>query len=89
MAVRLSLGIEQRFRVQLPAMLLGSSPTVNNVSTWIAGKLAGHDDSENGQSTDLVAGFLHQHGEELTRDEMHALDEDVRRLAETGTRMIV
>lgn len=89
MAVELSLGIEQRCGVQLPAMLLGSSPTVNNVSTWIAGKLAGHDDSENGQSTDLVAGFLHQHGEELTRDEMHALDEDVRRLAETGTRMIV
>lgn len=90
MAVELSLEIEQRCGVQLPAMLLGSSPTVEKVSTWIAGKLAGGDAvPEQEQSTDLVAGFIHQHGEELTQDEMSALDEDVRQLAKTGTRMIV
>ncbi len=90
MTVELSLSIEQCCSIQLPAMLLSSSPTVENVSIWITDKLAGSEEvPEKTQSTNLVAGFLHQHGEELTMDEIQTLDEDVHRLAKTGTRMIV
>jgi len=35
-----------------------------------------------------AAGLVRQHGEDMTSEEMEALNEDVRLLGETGTRLI-
>jgi len=87
MAVELALGLEQRFGIQLPVMMLNDSPTVENVTIRIIEKLAGEGDvTEEKQPVDLVAGIVRQHGEGLTQEEMQALSKDVRRLTETGTR---
>lgn len=92
MAVELALGLEQRFGIQLPVMMLNDAPNVNNVTARIAEKLmegsAGVIE-EVSSSAHKVAEFVQQHGEELTSDEINALDEEVYKLSRTGTKMIV
>ncbi|MDR2452035.1 MAG: SDR family NAD(P)-dependent oxidoreductase [Candidatus Accumulibacter sp.] len=89
MAVELALGLEQRFGIQLPVMMLNDSPTADNVAARIVEKLSGEETvSEEGQSVDLTAEVVRQHGGGLTQEEMHGLSDDARRLAETGTRLI-
>jgi hypothetical protein len=91
MAVELALGLEQRFGIQLPVMMLNDSPNVNNVTTRITEKLMDSctNATEESSSINKVAEFVQQHGEELTSDEINALDEEVHKLSGTGTKMIV
>lgn len=89
MAVELALGLEQRFGIQLPVMMLNDSPTADNVSARIVEKLIGDEEvTEETQPTALVAGLMRQHGGGVTSEEIEGLADDVRRLAETGTRLI-
>jgi acyl carrier protein len=89
MAVELALGLEQRFGVQLPAMVLNDSPTVWNVAARIVDKLtAGGEDSAEHDAGHLVADVVRQHGDEMSDTDLQGLAKDVQRLAETGTSLI-
>ncbi|MGO3869507.1 MAG: SDR family NAD(P)-dependent oxidoreductase [Alcaligenes sp.] len=89
MAVELALGLEQRFGVQLPAMVLNDSPTVWNVAARIVDKLtAGGEDSAEQGAGHLVADVVRQHGDEMSEADLQGLAQDVQRLAETGTSLI-
>src|SRR5690606_7611516 len=89
MAVELALGLEQRFGVQLPAMVLNDSPTVWNVATRIVDKLIAADGDVAEQETGhLVAGVVRQHGDEMSEADLQGLAQDVQRLAEKGTSLI-
>ncbi|MGO3713117.1 SDR family NAD(P)-dependent oxidoreductase [Alcaligenes aquatilis] len=89
MAVELALGLEQRFGVQLPAMVLNDSPTVWNVAARIVDKLtAGGGDSAEHDAGHLVADVVRQHGDEMSETDLQGLAKDVQRLAETGTSLI-
>jgi acyl carrier protein len=89
MAVELAMGLEQRFDIKLPVMMLNDSPTAHNVTVRIVEKLTGDGRAmEETPSAVLAAGLVRQHGEDMTSEEMEALNEDVRRLGETGTRLI-
>jgi NADPH:quinone reductase-like Zn-dependent oxidoreductase/NADP-dependent 3-hydroxy acid dehydrogenase YdfG/acyl carrier protein len=90
MAVELALGLEQRFGLQLPVMMLNDSPTAEKVTARIVEKLVGSNGgSEEGGSSALASALARQHGEGLSEKEIAGLTEDARRLAETGTRLIV
>ena len=89
MAVELALGLEQRFGVQLPAMVLNDSPTVWNVAARIVDKLtAGSEDSAEQGTGHLVADVVRQHGDDMSEADLQGLAQDVQRLAETGTTLI-
>lgn len=89
MAVELALGLEQRFGVQLPAMVLNDSPTVWNVAARIMDKLtAGGEDSAEQDAGHLVADVVRQHGDDMSEADLQGLAKDVQRLAETGTSLI-
>lgn len=90
MAVELALGLEQRFGIQLPVMMLNDAPTVDNVTARIVGKLAGGKEiAEPAQTSIVAAGLGHQHGEEIALLDVEELAEDARKLAKSGTRLIV
>jgi len=89
MAVELAMGLEQRFEIKLPVMMLNDAPTARNVTARIVEKLTGVGRAmEETPAAVLAAGLVRQHGEDLSSEEMEALNEDVRRLGETGTRLI-
>lgn len=90
MAVELALGLEQRFGIQLPVMMLNDAPTVDNVTARIVGKLAGGEEiAEPTQASTVAAGLVRQHGEEIASLDVEELAEDARKLAKSGTRLIV
>ncbi len=75
MAVELALGLEQRFKVQLPAMMLNDAPTINGLSVRIGRMLTGNlDDAElpATQSTVAIETLLKQHGETINQEELAA-----------------
>jgi len=90
MAVELALGLEQRFGIQLPVMMLGDSPSVHKVSAKIADKLLGGGTeqgvSDNSAPSTMVGAVLTQHATDLTEQEVAELARDAAKLAETGTR---
>jgi NADPH:quinone reductase-like Zn-dependent oxidoreductase/NADP-dependent 3-hydroxy acid dehydrogenase YdfG/acyl carrier protein len=87
MAVELALGLERRFGIQLPVMMLNDSPTVDNIAARIVEKLTGNGEgAEEGDAADLIAGLARQHGEDVTSEEIESLAEEARGLAETGAR---
>ena len=90
MAVELALGLEQRFGIQLPVMMLGDSPSVHKVSAKIADKLLGSDTaqsvSDNSAPSTMVGTVVAQHAADLTEQEIAELARDAAKLAETGTR---
>ncbi|MFW8565163.1 SDR family NAD(P)-dependent oxidoreductase [Orrella sp. 11846] len=89
MAVELAVGLEQRFKLQLPVMMLNDSPTVVNVSQRILEKLLTRSsDSSLDDDAQKISGLLDQHGVELTQDELEALDQAARQLATDGTKLI-
>jgi acyl carrier protein len=57
MAVELAMGLEQRFGIQLPVMMLNDSPTANNVTARIMEKLLAAEDSGAEDMADVVAGL--------------------------------
>lgn len=81
MAVELAMGLEQRFGIQLPVMMLNESPTVTKVSQYIAGKLLGDQETENSQDNaldSLITGLAHQHGEVISADTVQQFVSDIR-----------
>ena len=88
MAVELALGLEQRFDIQLPVMMLSEAPTVDKVVARLVEKLTGCGDvTEETESAALIAGLARQHGEGVDAATIEAVAEDARRLAQTGTRL--
>lgn len=71
MAVELALGLEQRFKLQLPAMMLNDSPTLQSLATRIGRMLTGDTETEapesNASATDAL---LQQHGESLSEHDL-------------------
>lgn len=89
MAVELALGLEQRFSIQLPVMMLSDSPTAYTVAARIIEKMASSPESiPEAHSNGLIAGIVQQHGEGISMEEIQNLAEDARILAETGTQLI-
>lgn len=71
MAVELALGLEQRFKLQLPAMMLNDSPTVQSLGVRIGRMLTGDTDTDapvsKASATDAL---LQQHGESITEQDL-------------------
>lgn len=89
MAVELALGLEQRFGLQLPVMMLNESPTAEKVTARLVERLIGNEDGpEEGDPAAMIAGLARQHGEGMNEKDIEGLVEDARRLAETGARLI-
>lgn len=90
MAVELALGLEQRFGIQLPVMMLNEAPTAEKVTTRIVEKLSGEDTvGEEKHAAELISGMARQHGETLSEDEIQLLSSSARRMAKTGTGLTV
>jgi len=83
MVVELALGLEQRFGIRLPVMMINDAPTIGKVTARIVEKLTSDDGAEEEQPTDLVAGLARQHGEAVTREDLQTVKEEARRLAQT------
>ncbi len=91
MAVELALGLEKRFGIQLPAMMLGEGPTVERVAKAIIERVLGADDQGMEASDQLgavTAALAAQHGEEISVDELERTTEQARQHVRTGTRLI-
>ena len=87
MAVELALGLEQRFGIQLPVMMLNDSPTVDTVSARIVEKLNGNgngngDGAKEDASATLIAGLVRRHGEGVSAEEIADMTEEARKLTE-------
>jgi phthiocerol/phenolphthiocerol synthesis type-I polyketide synthase C len=91
MAVELALGLEQRFGIQLPVMMLNESPTAERVTTRIVEKLLGGTDDTTlptGSIDTLVESLAKQHGETITDAEIEHIAEDARALVQQHARLI-
>lgn len=90
MAVELVLGLERRFGIQLPVMMLNESTSAERVAVLLVEKLFGSETTATGQdaTSSLVEDLARQHGEAASRDEIERTVEDARALAQTGTRLI-
>lgn len=91
MAMELALGLEDRFGIQLPAMMLNEGPTVERVSLRIAERILGADSRDDtgsaDQLDDIVAAMAAQHGEIVTEEELAQAAEHVRELRRAGAGM--
>lgn len=89
MAVELALGLEQRFGIQLPAMMLNDAPTVQTVASRIIDKLIGATDSSAVDTEQaLVADLVQQHGGGMTQEQIQELTIDAQALSENGAQLI-
>lgn len=88
MAVELALALEQRFGIQLPVMMLNDSPTAISVTARIVEKLLGNEDTSEDDQSVMATDVLRQHGEGFTSEEIQELNDDARKLAQTGTQLI-
>jgi len=89
MAVELAMGLEQRFGIQLPVMMLNDSPTAGNVTARIIEKLTGAGNALPEGEVDMVAGLARRHGEGLSQDDMQLLNDEARKLAQSGASLIL
>ncbi len=90
MAVELALGLEQRFGIQLPVMMLNESPTAEKVTQRIVEKLldgADQDDAAANTVDAVVRGITQQHGEALAAEDIQQITQDARALQKQGTRL--
>ncbi len=83
MGVELALGLEKRFGIQLPAMMLSEGPSVDRVTTRIVAKIAGNTDTlgdvdEERRIGAVITEMAAQHGEALTDDEFNQTVEIMR-----------
>lgn len=79
MGVELALGLEKRFGIQLPAMVLNEGPTVERVTARIIERLAANDGSGDdacGLSA-TAAGMAAQHGAAVSRQVLEAAVADI------------
>jgi len=85
MAVELALGLEQRFDIRLPVMMLNDSPTVENVTARIVEKLMGSADIEEPPTpAGLVQQLASQHGEAMTPEEIEAVAQEAHQISVGG-----
>lgn len=83
MAVDLAQGLEQRFGIQLPVMMLNEAPTAERVTISIIEKLSGNTENDVENTTEaLVQDLARQHGEEMTQSDIDLLVESTEK-AET------
>ena len=90
MAVELALGLEQRFGIQLPVMMLNESPTAEKVTQRIVEKLLGGTDLDDAAANTVdavVRGITQQHGEALAAEDIQQISQDARALQKQGTRL--
>lgn len=76
MGVELALGLEKRFGVQIPAMLLNEGPTIERVSARIVERLLSVDNTADQPASDianLAIGLAAQHGEAVSQDLLEAV----------------
>lgn len=79
MGVELALGLEKRFGIQIPAMLLNEGPTVERVTARIVERLASADTSaeEGGDVVANVQSMAARHGESISGDVLQAVVADI------------
>lgn len=80
MGVELALGLEKRFGIQVPAMMLNEGPTVERVTARIMERLAAGDATE--ETSDLAAtafSMAAQHGESVSREILVAVVADIEK----------
>lgn len=79
MGVELALGLEKRFGIQIPAMMLNEGPTIERVTARIKERLASTDGT-NEETSDLattVSNIVAQHGETVSREVLDAVVADI------------
>jgi acyl transferase domain-containing protein/acyl carrier protein len=89
MAVELALGLEQRFGVNLPAMMLGDGMAVDRVAARLVDKLLGSDAEPVAAAhsiESMVADVARQHGEDATPELLERMASDARALAQSRAR---
>jgi phthiocerol/phenolphthiocerol synthesis type-I polyketide synthase C len=87
MGVELALGLEKRFGIQVPAMMLNEGPTVERVTARIVERLAG-EDLAGEETSDLAAtavSMAAQHGEAVSREILEAAVADIEAQAVNKT----
>jgi acyl carrier protein len=85
MGVELALGLEKRFGIQIPAMMLNEGPTVERVTARIMERLAAAD-SDKEDAGDLAATAISmaaQHGESVSREVLEAAVADIEKKQES------
>jgi len=82
MGVELALGLEKRFGIQLPAMMLSEGPSVERVASRIVDRVMGGADAAEPAADDgmtaLVAQLAAQHGEDISDLDMAQMAADTR-----------
>jgi acyl carrier protein len=81
MGVELALGLEKRFGIQVPAMMLNEGPTVERVTARIMERLAAADGGGE-EASDLTATAISmaaQHGESVSREVLDAAVADIEK----------
>ena len=82
MAVELALGLEQRFKLQLPAMMLNDSPTVQSLGARIGRLLTGDNEAEAQEAnTAAMEAVLKQHGESITDQDLQKAESSKEEMA--------
>lgn len=79
MGVELALGLEKRFGIQIPAMVLNEGPTVERVTARIVERLASGDapSEEVGNLSANVRNMVAQHGERISGEVLQAVVADI------------
>jgi phthiocerol/phenolphthiocerol synthesis type-I polyketide synthase C len=82
MGIELALGLEERFDIRLPAMMLNEGPTVERVTARIVEKaIKGHGEDEASEGGDLTAyvnAMAAQHGETPSAEEVTQVVDEIR-----------
>lgn len=73
MAVELALGLEKRFGVQFPVMLLNESPSVGKVVERIVERLMNSEQKIENASVSLVEDIVRQHGVQMSVEDMERI----------------
>jgi phthiocerol/phenolphthiocerol synthesis type-I polyketide synthase C len=84
MGVELALGLEKRFGIQVPAMMLNEGPTVERVTARIIERLVASDVSGE-ETSDLTAravSMATQHGESVSREVLEAAVAEIEQKVE-------
>jgi phthiocerol/phenolphthiocerol synthesis type-I polyketide synthase C len=82
MGVELALGLEKRFGIQVPAMMLNEGPTIERVTTRIMERLVASQKITATNSSDLAAtavSMAAQHGESVSREVLEAAVADIEK----------
>lgn len=79
MGVELALGLEKRFGIRIPAMVLNEGPTVERVTARIVERLASGDapTEEGGGLAVSVRNMVAQHGESISGEVLQAVVADI------------